>query len=353
MRALSLWAVLFVGSVHCAPAISAPILGSYNVDPTRISISGFSAGGFFAVQMGVAYSSVFTGVGIFAGGPYDCARQAFVFGCVTNAVPDIAGSIANMKSWSGNRIDSVANIARQRVYILTGKNDNTVGPNVTRQVKRLYVDVGRFVGEERVKYVELAGANHTFPTDFNRAGDSPCDFLILPYIANCQFDGAGDALQWIYGKLNPPNTGTLGGTLLEFDQTPFMGRGMDDTGWLYVPASCAAGRRCALHVALHGCQQTYAMIGGYFLNNTGYNRWADTNDLMVLYPQTVASPSNPLGCWDWMGLYGADFDQRSGTQMKALMAMIRHIARGGPAIGPATNIGPHEARLPRVFAASP
>ncbi|HYA66826.1 MAG TPA: PHB depolymerase family esterase, partial [Burkholderiaceae bacterium] len=164
---------------------------------------------------------------------------------------------------------------------------------------------------------------------------------VPPYISNCRFDGAGEALQWIYGALHPPNAGKLGGELTAFDQTPFIGPGygMDRTGWLYVPASCRAGRRCALHVALHGCQQAYAVIGEYFVDNTGFNRWADTNDLIVLYPQATASLINPFACWDWFGLYGADFDQKSGAQMKAIIAMIRHAASADSAIAPTEESG--------------
>ena len=44
------------------------ILESYNVDKDSVSVSGLSAGGFMAVQMHVAYSSLFVGVGVFAGG---------------------------------------------------------------------------------------------------------------------------------------------------------------------------------------------------------------------------------------------------------------------------------------------
>jgi len=346
--ATSFYIAIIAGAALSSANAAAPELGTYNVDTARISISGFSAGGFFAMQMGIAYSSVFSGVGIFAGGPYDCARHAYAFGCVFNAVPDISESIANIRNWSGNQIDSAENIGNQRVYILTGKDDITVGPNITRQVKRLYVDAGGFVAGKNVKYVELDGVMHTFPTDFNRAGDSPCNFSSLPYISNCQYDGAGDALQWIYGTLNPPNTGRLGGSLLAFDQTPYirLGIGMDSTGWLYVPASCAAGRRCGLHVALHGCEQAYATIGAYFLSNTGYNRWADTNNLILLYPQTAVSLTNPFGCWDWIGLYGADFDQKSDVQMKAIIAMVRRAASGSSAAGSATSADPEEMVRP-------
>lgn len=57
----------------------AAALGAYNVDPNSVSVSGLSSGGFVAVQLGVAYSNTFkTGFGVFAGGPFDCARAQYV-----------------------------------------------------------------------------------------------------------------------------------------------------------------------------------------------------------------------------------------------------------------------------------
>lgn len=62
-----------------APGTLAAGLSAYNVDPNSVSGSGFSAGGFMAAQLGVAYSDTFkTGFGVFAGGPYDCARNQLV-----------------------------------------------------------------------------------------------------------------------------------------------------------------------------------------------------------------------------------------------------------------------------------
>lgn len=62
-----------------ATGASAASLGAYNVDPNSVSVSGLSAGGFMSVQLGVAYSSIFTtGFGVFAGGPFDCARDQSV-----------------------------------------------------------------------------------------------------------------------------------------------------------------------------------------------------------------------------------------------------------------------------------
>src|SRR5882757_10415121 len=74
-RALCVIVALLSGAVATGAQSAAP-LASYNVDRTQVSVSGLSSGGFFAVQLGVSYSSVFKGVGIFAGGTYDCAGQS-------------------------------------------------------------------------------------------------------------------------------------------------------------------------------------------------------------------------------------------------------------------------------------
>jgi poly(3-hydroxybutyrate) depolymerase len=58
---------------------SAAALSSYNVDPNSVSVSGMSSGGFFSAQLGIAYSDIFkTGFAVFAGGPFDCARNQAV-----------------------------------------------------------------------------------------------------------------------------------------------------------------------------------------------------------------------------------------------------------------------------------
>jgi hypothetical protein len=148
-------------------------------------------------------------------------------------------------------------------------------------------------------------------------------------------------LSQFYGTLNARNDAPAAANYIEFDQTPFTAGnpGMAATGWLYVPANCASGAVCRLHVALHGCQQNVATIGDKFLKNTGYTRWADTNSIVVLFPQTKVdntarstaasgSLANPNGCWDWVGWYGGNFAQRAGTQTQAIKAMVDQVASG-------------------------
>lgn len=62
-----------------ATQVAATALPAFNVNPDSVSVSGLSSGGFMAAQLGVAYSDIFNvGFGVFAGGPYDCARNQYV-----------------------------------------------------------------------------------------------------------------------------------------------------------------------------------------------------------------------------------------------------------------------------------
>ncbi|SFZ73290.1 extracellular catalytic domain type 2 short-chain-length polyhydroxyalkanoate depolymerase [Chitinimonas taiwanensis] len=327
-----------------APAALAAVnLGSYNVTLNDSSVSGLSAGGFMAVQLQLAHSSLFKGAGIIAGGPYDCAGQNNYTACMYAGSPNVAPLVSTTNSRSGVSIDPVANLASHKVFLFSGTSDSTVGPGVMNKLRDYYTTASNFVPSANLQYKNNLNTAHTFPTDFDSTGNNACSSATSPYISNCGYDAAGALLQHIYGSLNARNNGTLSGQFIEFNQSEFIAnptsRGMDSTGWLYVPADCAAGQACKLHVALHGCQQYYDKIGDKFIKHTGYNRWADTNRLIVLYPQTVADNSshataasgslpNPNGCWDWVGWYGSNFAQKSGVQISAIKAMMERIASG-------------------------
>lgn len=94
-----------------------------------------------------------------------------------------------------------------------------------------------------------------------------------------------------------------------------------------------------MHVAFHGCRQNAGDVGRRFVDGAGYNAWAASNRVVVLYPQTATRAGfafgsskmifNPKGCWDWWGYAGADYHTRSGVQMRAIHSMIE--AMGMPA----------------------
>jgi hypothetical protein len=68
------------------------------------------------------------------------------------------------------------------------------------------------------------------------------------------------------------------------------------------------------------------------VTDAGINEWADTNKLVVVYPDTIASsapgPTNPHACFDWWGCsnqYGPHFARKKGLQMSVLYAMVQRV----------------------------
>lgn len=93
---------------------------------------------------------------------------------------------------------------------------------------------------------------------------------------------------------------------------------------------------CWVHVAFHGCRQGVDALGKRFADGAGYNAWAESNRLVILYPQVVARSGwapgslrwvyNPKGCWDWWGYASVDYATRNGPQMVAVRKMISRLA---------------------------
>nr|WP_237500149.1 PHB depolymerase family esterase [Streptomyces sp. SID8379] len=104
---------------------------------------------------------------------------------------------------------------------------------------------------------------------------------------------------------------------------------MGGKSFLYTPDSCAKGAACKLVVAPHGCLSDNPFLGDRFARGSRPNEYADTNDLVVLYPQTDISVArgNPQGRWDWWGYTGGDYAQKSAPQMRAIMNQVH--ALGG------------------------
>jgi hypothetical protein len=102
---------------------------------------------------------------------------------------------------------------------------------------------------------------------------------------------------------------------------------MARTVWLRVPTGCAAGTTCRVHIASHGYPQSLAQVGDAFVVGAGFDRWAESNDIVVLYPQATESPGNPNGCWDWWGYTDQRYATRDGVQVAAVRRMLPALAR--------------------------
>lgn len=358
---------LCLGLLAGLTAGAAEPLKGYNVKPGETTVSGLSSGAFMAHQLHIAHSDIIQGAGIFAGGPYYCAdgSQTRAMGrctCFSRSEigkmfpgatvcdkpqagfdpPKASEALAKAKSHAGKKlIAPLSNLADDKVFLMLGDKDAVVLPQSMQAVAGFYQDVG--LKPEQIKSAPLNG-NHTFPT---LTEGKACGVLESPYIGKCGLDGVGEMLAHLLGPLQP-RVDQPAGTLVAFDQREFTPKkdakaiSMADTGYIYVPPACAAGQSCRVHVALHGCGQSVeALKGTLYPEATGYREWADNNNLVILFPQTVArydwmgGQLNPMSCWDWWGyvqpagttghdLYGT----RKGPQVAALRAIIDRVTAG-------------------------
>lgn len=319
-KGLTAAATLALAAQAAGAAVPLPALGA---NAAEVSVSGLSAGGFMAVQLHVAYSATFKrGAGIVAGGPYYCAEGSVLNAtgrCMTHgtSIP-VSSLVSTTNSWAANgTIDPVSNLANSKLYLFSGTSDNTVKQAVMDDLKTYYQS---FVPAANTVYKNNLGAGHAMVTDDYGAA---CSTTAAPYINNCGFDLAGEILTQIYGPLNPRNNGTLGGSFTEFNQSEFVtGHGMAATGWIYVPQACTTVS-CRVHLVLHGCKQNYTDVGDQYVRRTGYNRWADTNNIVLIYPQTSTAATN--SCWDWWGYDSLNYAKKSGPQMTAMKAMVDRV----------------------------
>nr|WP_230426811.1 PHB depolymerase family esterase [Cupriavidus yeoncheonensis] len=287
-----------------------------------------------AVQYQVAYSGSVIGAGVVAGGPYYCAagnilNTTICMGQVPFVPPNPALMVAAASGFASlGQIDPLSNLEKAKIYVFSGTKDTVVYQQAVDATVSFFKEAG--VPAASLQYVNSVAAGHAFITP---AFGNVCADNAPPYISHCavgkqKYDQAGALLQQIYGTLKPPAK-SLTGRIVPFDQREFAaaGTGMADTGFLYVPKSCDQGAACKVHVAFHGCKQSQAVVGDDFYAKTNYNSWADTNNILVLYPQVNAStvPFNPQGCWDWFGYTGADYALKSGAQMRAVNAMVSRL----------------------------
>ncbi|SEL38923.1 hypothetical protein SAMN05216359_108137 [Roseateles sp. YR242] len=322
-----------------------------------ITVSGLSSGAYMAAQYAVAFSREVVGVGVVAGGPWDCAQGRIDLAttncsCVTEVCNPTTPSVLAFQATQRARgkagvdlIDPLEELKKQRVWLFRGQKDHTVPPGNVQAVALFYSE-GMHVPASQVKSTQKASAGHGLPV-VDVPGAVACGLSEPPYLNDCGVDAAGDLLTWLYpGRTSAGDAAN--GELQEFDQRPYLHNleytGLADTGYVYVPTACKAGQApCALHVVFHGCRQSRDAldpqgqpVGSSFVQRAGYNRWAAASRLVVLYPQVLPVDTgtplvgyryNPRGCWDFWG-YTRVFPSTSlhttkaAPQMLAVRAMV-------------------------------
>lgn len=334
-----------------APHESTAPLPGLGANINETTVSGISSGAYMAGQFQMAHAKRVVGAAIIAGGPYGCSESIFA-----NTIPGAGTAFLNLskavngcmldllESWgaadptelakkaearaSKGEIDPIADVARDRIYLFTGTSDRTVAPSIVKHAAEFYAKLG--VPPTNIELVSNLPAGHAFVTD--NEGNA-CEASAVPYVVDCDYDQAGALLKQMYGNLQP-RAETATGDFINFDQRPFAGSemsgsGLAETGVVYVPKACRETPGCRIHVAFHGCAQNRETVGDAFVKESGFARWADTNRLIVLFPQVAASPINPQGCWDWWGYTGPQYLTRDAPQIAAVNRMLDGLQAGG------------------------
>ncbi|ELR13970.1 PHB depolymerase [Acanthamoeba castellanii str. Neff] len=243
-------------------------------------------------------------------------------------------------------IDDPRNLQNSRVWLFSGKKDTVVETGVVKKAKMFYE---YYITEEsQVTMVTNVSAEHSWVSD---SYGSACGFLGEPYINNCNFDASGAMLRHIYAPtpLNPRAASVNRANLtlvltttqiFAFSQREYTSLlspaslSMGNTGYVYVPTACQKGALCKLVVAFHGCEMDIPTIKDAYYVHSGLNQWAETNNMIVLYPQAIVSsliPYNPKACWDcpsirW-GYTGTAYASQAGLQVAAIKRMINSLTR--------------------------
>ncbi|MEO1702515.1 MAG: hypothetical protein AAFR71_10730 [Pseudomonadota bacterium] len=335
----------FVRSSLIATAISTTLSGAgaqtlpeLNLDAEATTVSGLSSGGFMAVQLQVAFSEKISGAGVVAGGPYGCA-EGFAYKALhvcmetTLGEADAAKTVEIIQAqFSAGGIDDPVHLASDRIYLFHGEADTKVSRISMDALRETYLLLQ--VPEDQITYETDLDVGHGFVID---EGTTQCDVVSPNFLIDCNVDKAGAILNQLYPDLAEPTEPREDGLML-FGQSQYTKNapGMDELAFIYIPEACAAGMPCRLHIALHGCKQGRGYIQDDYPRLTGYNDWAEANDIVVLYPQAKRIPPywwnwfqwNPDGCWDWWGYADDDYLSRDAPQIAAIERMAA--ALGAP-----------------------
>ena len=368
------------GSLRMLPRLN--IVGS-------ITVSGISSGADLSAQFLVANSDIVNGSAVFAGQAYGCAIMRFdaepEFSCADvpdgpgcagmpwgpapcvgcdvgltlaydhcKQTPNITASPAAIgrlvayarAAEAAGDIPPLAGLASASVYLFRGTKDNTYRNGSVNATMATFAALG--VPLSSMRFDANVPAAHCWPTADAAVPASSCGGGPggPPAMENCGFDGAGAALQQLYGGglVAPANISAFDpNNLLMFYQFHYYQEaswaGQGRQGWLYQPQRCQQGHPCRLHIALHGCgmSASNSAMGMNFVMHTGLNAWADANDMAVLYPQqggfidfnrTATTPQLSGACFDGYGQTGVDYAQTTAPQMLAIRNMIAAL-RGG------------------------
>lgn len=304
-----------VGRAHAAPETE---LSPQKYGFTSITLSGISSGAFMGLQLMLTNSSSLDGVALVAGGPYLCAMASpFIAIQVCMKKPESVDLEKLAALISASDHDDFKNLDGKRIHFYHGLQDSVVQWKSSLKATELIPLINK---KTQVSLHLLPNMAHTWPTQ--NVG-SACLEEKSPWMGQCEMDFAGMALLGLYGPLKAKKAvPTDSFVTLEVESSPaaFLAK----TAVAYVPQICKT-EPCSLHVSLHGCAMNQKTIGDLFIKKSGLNEWAESNRIVVLYPQVSESDTNPHACWDWFGYTGTNYAKKQGVQQEALMTLISQL----------------------------
>ena len=356
-QALLLLLALRLGALSGA---ALPPLPALRLDASTVTISGISSGADLAAHAAVALSDAIAGAAIFAGEPWLCAVVRFpgepTYPCAQRAggspgpgcgagagypsaapcqgcgggapnatlsydhckkdaasnppvlvAPPVLVGLARAAAAAG-RIPPTAHLARTRVLGFRGDRDAVYLAGSVNKTTEFFAAFASDAGAQ-VRLVTGWPMQHALPTVDPAVSPATCGVSSAgpPAMANCGYDGAGEALRHMYGPsvaLTPPASPACDAAcvdrLVSFDQTRYFaadwaGRELSSLGWLYVPSACSVsggsggggGAPCKLHISLHGCGMSVwsAAMGANYTRHSGFNVWGEANNIVRLGPR--------------------------------------------------------------------
>jgi len=271
--------------------------------------------------------------GVVSGGPYYCSGGSYKgsLDCMNHPEKihiDKIYEFIQAQEEAGT-IDSTAYLKTGSALIFTGAKDPVVIPPIGKlgyETYKKFMDNDNIIAEFSVE------AAHTWPTD-GLGGD-----CLKMGIGNCHYDAAKKIFTLAYGELNPRKD-MIRENMKYFYQRNYTSdlasTYLAGLGFVYIPNSCQQDSSgCNVHISLHGCKMGWDVEGDYFIILTGLNEWAETNNIIVIYPQITGEEpfySDIDGCFDYWGYTGEDFALKTGAQMKAIYQMAQNPPAGeGP-----------------------
>jgi poly(3-hydroxybutyrate) depolymerase len=315
-----------------------------------LTISGISAGAAMAIQFEYAFSSFVRAAGIVAGLPFYCAEGEVGLALTCMDSPELIDSLSLLSEANSLQeltlLDPLTGIKGHTVRMFSGTLDTVVAQGSMRVAESMY----QLLGVSHLNSTFTVPAEHSWVTD--QYGNA-CSHLGTPYVNNCAFDFAGMFLRDAFANLNLPfnatrNTKSSMSNVVAFDQTAYGAdpslNSMATSGYLYIPPQCSvkvlhpvgdaaargldvqASQTCHVHINFHGCLQNAATVGLDYIQQNTLNEWADSNNIVILYPQVASDDlMNPNSCFDWWGYAGGDYMTKTGPQMVMIRSMVENL----------------------------